>query len=150
MCLFSQVPFPSLAFACFLLTKLMNMCGGNGKKWRLQVIQAGLATESWEDFQNVGSTVAGTAEWRWTLWISHRILNYLTAGLASWIPKWWSITYLIIFFGFVLAGGAGGGRKEKETDGSGMWNSRREGKTRKTMGLPTEWGWKIWGLLCIW
>lgn len=83
---FSQVPFPSLAFACFLLTKLMNMWGSSGKKWGLQVIQVGPATESQRDFQNVGHTVAGTAGWRWTHWISHRILNYLTACLASWIP----------------------------------------------------------------
>ena len=41
VCLFSQVPFPSLAFTSFLLTKLMNMWGGCGKEWGLQVIQAG-------------------------------------------------------------------------------------------------------------
>lgn len=59
-CVFSGA-FPSLAFACFLLTKLMSMWGSGGKKWGLQVIQAGPATESWRDFQNVGHTVAGTA-----------------------------------------------------------------------------------------
>lgn len=63
---FSQMPFPSLAFACFLLTKLMNMWGSGGKKWGLQMIQAGPVTENWRDFQNVGHTVAGTAGWKWT------------------------------------------------------------------------------------
>lgn len=43
VCLFSQVPFPSLAFTSFLLTKLMNLWGGCGKEWGLQVIQAGPA-----------------------------------------------------------------------------------------------------------
>lgn len=33
VCLFSQVPLPSLAFASFLLTELMNVWGGSGKEW---------------------------------------------------------------------------------------------------------------------
>lgn len=52
VCLFSQVPFHSLTFTSFLLTKLMNMWEGNGKKWELRVIQAGPAQRDWRDFQN--------------------------------------------------------------------------------------------------
>lgn len=45
ICFFSQVPFHSLTFTSFLLTKLMNMWEGNGKKWGLHVIQAGPARQ---------------------------------------------------------------------------------------------------------
>ena len=60
-----------------------------GRLWeRMGVIRVSSWSRRQElgDFQDVGNTVAGTAGWRWTRWISHRILNYLTVGLASQMP----------------------------------------------------------------
>lgn len=61
--------------------------GDGGRMGVTKVIQLGLPTGSWRGFQNVGNRLAGTAGWRWTHWISHRILHYVPIRLASWTPS---------------------------------------------------------------
>lgn len=41
-----------------------------------------LADRNWRDFQKGVYIVAGTAGWRWSLWESHRLFNYLTQHQA--------------------------------------------------------------------
>lgn len=80
------------------------------------MIQAGLADGELEGFRECSISVLGTAGWRWTHWISHRILNYLTTCLASWHPKWVGYYIPSHFPWFGMAGDQGGkgGRKGRQ------------------------------------
>lgn len=94
-----------------------------------KVIQVGLPTGSWRDFwrdfQNVGNRLAGTAGWRWTRWISHRILRYVTVCLASLTPEMIGC-YIPNHFPWFGAGWWLVREAGKETDGSGKveWEGR--------------------------